>query len=96
LFIDWERDQCRLTIGALGHPVSGFDTHGIGALLDGLPAGVEAPLAVDDAASFTTNAVSARNPGDPEQIDSAAHEEAVRLSRAVLEWAESILRSHGH
>lgn len=67
-------------------------THSIGMLLDLLPEGTAVPRELEDAASLTDYAVTSRYPTATEPVDEQQHREAVRLTEAVVSWAESAVR----
>ena len=65
--------------------------HSIRRLLDLLPAKLDIPGEVQDAAGLTDYAVSSRYPGDLEPVDEDEHREAVRLAEAVVSWAAGLI-----
>lgn len=65
--------------------------HSIRRLLDLLPAKLDIPGEVQDAAGLTDYAVSRRYPGDLEPVDEDEHREAVRLAEAVVSWAAGLV-----
>jgi len=66
-------------------------THSIRMLIDLLPPTVSKPEIVEDAAGLTDYAVISRYPGDTEPIDDEEYREAIRLSEAVVSWAEKFI-----
>ena len=66
-------------------------THNLSALVDLLPASVDAPPGVEEAVRLSDYAVTARYPGGQEPVEVAEYDEAVRLAQAVVEWAEGLL-----
>ncbi len=54
-------------------------------------AGVDVPPGIQEATLLTPYAVEARYPGVWEEVTAADHEEAVRVARRVVEWAESLI-----
>ena len=68
-------------------------THNLKTLLECLPKSVQPPATVLQAARLTQYAVSARYPDDMEPVTSEAErQDAVRLARAVLIWAQKEIR----
>jgi len=68
-------------------------THNIRTILDLLPKDIILPTDVDDAASLTDYAVLSRYPNDDDEITEEEYWEAIRLAKAVVQWAETILDS---
>ncbi len=67
-------------------------THNLRILLDKIPPEINLPTAMEDAAILTDYAVSARYPGDLEDVTEEEYEEALILSQLVLDWAKRIIR----
>ncbi len=65
--------------------------HSIRRLIDLLPAKLDIPGEIQDAAGLTDYAVSSRYPGDFELVDEDEHREAVRLAEAVVSWAADLI-----
>lgn len=76
----------------IAHKIPFPKTHNIKTLLDLLPLDVIPPSEVRDAASLTDYAVVSRYPGDLEPVTEEEHQEAITLARAVVHWAESLVR----
>lgn len=66
-------------------------THNLRNLLDKISSEMDLPTAVEDAAILTDYAVSARYPGNVEQVTEEEYEEALRLAQNVLDWAKGIV-----
>ena len=64
-------------------------THSIRSLLDNLPTEISVPDDLERTAALTTYAVSARYPGDLEEIEEDEYREALDLAIMVVAWAES-------
>jgi HEPN domain-containing protein len=72
--------------------VSPPKTHNIRTLLDLSPQEVITPREIEDAVSLTDYAVTSRYPGDFEPVDEEEYEEALRLAKTVVIWAEKIIQ----
>ena len=68
-------------------------THALAELLTFVAKlGVEVPAVVQKATLLTPYAVEARYPGLWEEVTPADHEEALRVAKGVVEWAEEVIR----
>ncbi len=67
--------------------------HNIGYLLGLLSQEITLPPEVVAAVSLTSYAVMTRYPGDYEEITREMYQEAVRVARAVVSWAEQSIES---
>ena len=65
--------------------------HHIGYLLGLLPQEITVPPEVVEAVSLTSYAVMTRYPGAYEEITAEMYQEAVRIARDVVRWAEQII-----
>ena len=69
-------------------------THALAELLTLVTrAGLEVPVEVREATLLTPYAVEARYPGLWEEVTSGDHQEALRVARHVVAWAEKIIRA---
>ncbi len=66
-------------------------THSIRMLLDIAARHITVPEEIQDAAGLTDYAVTTRYPGVPEPVEREDYEEALRLARSVVSWAERII-----
>lgn len=69
--------------------------HSIRRLIDLLPANLDLPEEVQNAAGLTDYAVSSRYPGDFEPVSDDEHREAVRMAEAVVSWATDFIGEEG-
>lgn len=67
-------------------------THNLRILLDKLPHQIKVSADVEDAAVLTEYAVSARYPGDLEEVTEEEYREALMLAQRVLDWATKIIQ----
>jgi HEPN domain-containing protein len=67
-------------------------THSIRMLLDRVAYNIEVPESIQEAAILTDYAVIARYPGDMEAVDIDEYLSSLRLSEALVSWAEKIVR----
>ncbi len=65
-------------------------THNIGVLLDLLPPDIPRDAALDEVALLTEYAVSARYPGEAEDVTEEERSAAVAAAERVLQWASSL------
>jgi len=75
----------------VANSVAVSNIHSIRRLIDLLPAKLDIPGEIQDAASLTDYAVSSRYPGDFEPVDEDEHREAVRLAEAVVSWVADLI-----
>lgn len=68
-------------------------THNIGTLLDLLPESILLPQELEEAAILTDYAVLTRYPGDVEAVELEEYQQAVKLAKSILSWAEQVLLS---
>lgn len=66
--------------------------HHINYLLTLLPSEVSKPPEVEKVSTLTSYAVMLRYPGEYEEVTVQAYQEAIRLARLVLEWAEKVVK----
>ena len=71
----------------VAHRVQVPRTHTTGALLSLMPARLDLPENVMEAAVLTDHAVASRCPGDLEPVEEDECREAVRLAETVISWA---------
>ena len=71
-------------------------THNLRILLDKIPSGINLPADVEEASALTDYAVSARYPGDLEDVTEEDYAEALRMARAVLDWAKVTIEKVKH
>lgn len=69
--------------------------HSIRRLIDLLPANLDLPEEIQNAAGLTDYAVSSRYPGDFEPVSDDEHREAVRMAEAVVSWATDFIGEEG-
>jgi len=67
-------------------------THNIRTLMDLMPQDLNLPEEATGAASLTDYAVVTRYPGDFEPVAEEEYFDAVRMSEAVVRWAEKTVR----
>lgn len=72
----------------IANKIPSTKTHNIGTLIGMLPAHVELPEELKEAAELTTYAVMARYPGDLEPVTEDEYLEAIGLAKKVLNWAK--------
>lgn len=72
----------------IANKIPSTKTHNIGTLIRMLPAHVELPEELKEAAELTTYAVMARYPGDLEPVTEDEYLEAIGLAKKVLHWAK--------
>jgi len=65
--------------------------HHIGYLLGLLPQEIPPPPEAVEAVTLTSYAVTTRYPGDYEEITREMYQEAVRIARDIVRWAEQII-----
>jgi HEPN domain-containing protein len=65
-------------------------THNLQILIDLLPVELVLPNDASEIAALTDYAVSARYPGDYEEISQDEYKHAVRLAEAIVRWAEGL------
>ena len=65
--------------------------HDISYLVGLLPGDISLPPEASEAVSLTSYAVTARYPGDYEEITENMYRESVRIAQAVVNWAEEII-----
>ena len=65
--------------------------HHIGYLLGLLPRKIPSPPEAVEAVTLTSYAVMTRYPGDYEEITGEMYQEAVRIARGIVGWAEQII-----
>jgi len=66
-------------------------THNLRILVDLLPDDLNPPPEVEQAVGLSDYAVTPRYPGDYEVVSVEEYREALRLARAVVEWAARVV-----
>ncbi|MBF0240799.1 MAG: HEPN domain-containing protein [SAR324 cluster bacterium] len=66
-------------------------THNLRTLLDKISPVIEIPTEVDAEVILTDYAVSARYPGEMEEVTDEDYETAIELAQRVLDWARGII-----
>jgi len=66
-------------------------THNLAVLLDLLPAAISVPSDIEETTELSVYAVSARYPQDDDDITEEDYLRAVEQSKAVLDWAGSVI-----
>lgn len=67
-------------------------THNLQALIDLLPSELHSEL-VDEAVNLNPYAVATRYPGEIEPVTEDDYQDALRIAKAVYEWADYIVNS---
>ncbi len=68
-------------------------THNLRILLDLIPADMNVPEDVEDAAILSDYAVTSRYPGDYPAVTQTEYEEAIQLAKTVYEWVIRVCES---
>ena len=68
-------------------------THNLKTLLSLLPQSLAVPPDVAASAELSDYAVTARYPGEFEEVTEAEHQEALRLAETVVAWASAVVGS---
>jgi len=66
-------------------------THNLRVLYDLLPGDLDPPPEVEEAVGLSDYAVVSRYPGEFEAVSPEDYREAVRLTRAVVEWVRRVV-----